>query len=157
MAQGKMVLGGVVSQKWMLHCPHLSTNQRAKVMTYVRVHDCNHPFHLNYCKGIVRMDLCAHPTIIIMDIVVDTYYWHTINFYNNVDDLSSLRTLMNLDLDSTIPTILLGDFNLHSHSWSLRDWAPTLNVDRVEEWLATQTFSLLSTPHIPRHCSKNGA
>jgi hypothetical protein len=39
-----------------------------------------------------------------------------INFYNDVDDATSLNTLLSLDLDPTVPTLLLGDFNLHSRS-----------------------------------------
>ena len=69
-------------------------------------------------KGIVCNDLCSHNTLLIMDITVGTFYWHTINFYNDMDDPSSLHALMDLDLDSMKPTLLVGDFNLHSHSWS---------------------------------------
>jgi hypothetical protein len=47
--------------------------------------------------------------------MTDTY-WHTINFYNDVDDPSVLTALMALDLDATIPTLLTGDFNLHSRT-----------------------------------------
>ena len=89
-SQGKEVWGGTANPKWTLHSLLCSPTIRAKVMTYIRIHDCNHPFHKNYCKGIVHNNLCSHPTIIITDITVGTYYWHTINFYNDVDDPSSL-------------------------------------------------------------------
>ena len=64
-----------------------------------------------------------------MDITVGTFYWHTINFDNDMDDPSSLHALMDLDLDSMKPTLLVGDFNLHSHSWSPTDWAPSHKAD----------------------------
>jgi hypothetical protein len=35
-----------------------------------------------------------------------------INFYNNTADATVLATLLSLDLDSTIPTLLVGDFNI---------------------------------------------
>ena len=98
-------------------------------MTYIRIHDRDHPFRKNYCKGIVCNDLCSHPMILITDISIESYYWCTINFYNDVDDPSSIKALMELDLDSTIPTLLVGDFNIHSHSWSPMDWTPSHNAD----------------------------
>ena len=126
-------------------------------MTYIRIHDRDHPFHKNKCRGIVRNDLCVHPSILITDITIGQFYWCTINVYNDVDDPSCLRSLLELDLDSTIPTLLVGDFNLHSQTWSPSGWTPSHNADRVEEWLATQTLELLSAPGIPTHRGEGGA
>ena len=144
------------SPKWTLHLPPCSATLQARVMTYVWIHDWDHPFHKNHCKGIVCNDLCSHNTLLIMDITVGTFYWHTINFYNDMDDPSSLHALMDLDLDSMKPTLLVGDFNLHSHSWSPTDWAPSHKADWVKEWLATQTFTLLSVLGIPTHRGEGG-
>jgi hypothetical protein len=119
---GKDVLGGVASPKWTLAYPFFSAHQRAKVMTYVRLHNRSSPFRKSFVKHIVQNDLCAHPCILIVDIVMTDTYWCTINFYNDVDDPSVLTALMALDLDATIPTRLTGDFNLHSHTWSPLDW-----------------------------------
>jgi hypothetical protein len=124
-------------------------------MTYVQSHDRSSPICKSYVKHIVQNDLCTHPCILITDLVMTGMYWRTINFYNNVDDNSVLTTLLSLDLDTTIPTLLTGDFNLHSRTWSPPDWAHSHAADRVEEWLATQTFSLLSAPGIPTHCGEN--
>jgi hypothetical protein len=153
---GKDVLGGAASPKWTLAYPFFSPNQRAKVMTYVRTHDRSSPFRKSYIKHVVRNDICAHPCIHIMDIVLTDTYWRTINFYNDVDDPSAITTLIGLDLDATIPTLLTGDFNLHSRTWSPPDWAHAHSADRVEEWLATQTFFLLSAPGVPTHRGENG-
>jgi hypothetical protein len=154
--KGKEVLWGAASLKWTLAYPYFTTTQRAKVMTYVRTHDRSSPFRKSFVKHIVRNDLCAHPCILITDLVMTDTYWRTINFYNDVDNPSALTTLISLDLDPTIPTLLTGDFNLHSHSWSPPDWAHSHAADRVEEWLATQTFNLLSTPGVPTHRGENG-
>jgi hypothetical protein len=51
----------------------------------------------------------------------------------------------------------MGDFNLHSRTWSPPDWPVSSMAARVEEWLATQTFSLMSQPGIPTHRGENGA
>ena len=156
-AQGKQVMGGAANPRWTLHYPHFPSSKRAKVMTYIRIHDRDHPFRKNKCRGIVRNDLCAHPSILITDITIGQFYWRTRNFYNDVDDPSCLRSLLELDLDSTIPTLLVGDFNLHSRTWSPPGWTPSHHADRVEEWLATQTFELLSAPGVPTHRGEGGA
>jgi hypothetical protein len=80
-----------------------------------------------------------------------------INFYNDTADATALATLLSLDLDSTIPTILVGDFNIHSPSWSAADWAQSSSAPKLEEWLATQTFTMLTQPAVPTHRGENGA
>lgn len=120
-------------------------------MTYVCIHNRSHPFCLNKCHGTAQLDLCAHPSILIMDITIGLVYWRTINFYHDIDDPSSLTTLLSLDLDPTIPTLLVGDFNTHSTSWSPLGWTKSHWADRVEEYMATQMYTLLSVPWIPTH------
>jgi hypothetical protein len=80
-----------------------------------------------------------------------------LNFYNDVDDPTALRTLLRLDLDPLIPTLLAGDFNLHSFTWSPMGWTPDRKAADLEEWAATQTLSLLSQPGAPTHRGENGA
>ena len=58
---GKSVLRGAANAQWTLHYPRFT--DRAKVMTYVRIHDRSHPFRLNKCQGTTRLDLCAHPSV----------------------------------------------------------------------------------------------
>ena len=153
---GKSTMGGAANAQWTLHYPAF-TNKRAKVMTYVRIHDRDHPFRLNKCRGTTRLDLCAHPSILITDITAGSNYWRVINFYHDTDDSTSLPTLLSLDLDPTIPTLLIGDFNTHSPSWSPLGWTRSHWADRVEEYLATQTYTLLSVPRIPTHRGEAGA
>jgi hypothetical protein len=126
-------------------------------MTYSRIHDRDHPFKKNFCRVNTRNDLAAHPCILISDILVGHIKWRAINFYNDTADTTALNTLLALDLDSTIPTILVGDFNIHSPSWSAPDWAQSSSAPKLEEWLATQTFSMLTQPAIPTHRGENGA
>jgi hypothetical protein len=157
MYQGKDVLGGVAHPKWRLAYPSFTNGQRAKVMTYLRIHDRTHIFHKNHCQMIVRNDLVSHPCLLISDFRVGTYYWRVLNFYNDVADPSALTTLTGLDLDATIPTLIIGDFNLHSASWSPLGWATSSGAHGLEEWMATQTFELLNKPHIPTRMGEGGA
>jgi hypothetical protein len=105
--QGKDVLGGAANPKWRLAYPSLTNGQRAEVMTYVRLHNRFAKFKPNHCQMIVRNDLASHPCLLISDIRLGTYYWHVINFYNDVADPSALDALVGLDLDTTIPTLLV--------------------------------------------------
>jgi hypothetical protein len=157
MYQGKDVLGGVAHPKWRLAYPSFTNGQRAKVMTYIRIHDRTLIFRKNHCQMIVRNDLASHPCILISDFHIGTYYWHILNFYNNVADPTALDTLLNLDLDATIPTMVIGDFNLHSTSWSPMGWAMSSGAHRLEEWMATQTFALLNKPRFPTRMGEGGA
>jgi hypothetical protein len=154
--QGKDVLGGAANPKWRLAYPSLANGQRAKVMTYIRLHDRFAKFKPNYCQLIVRNDLASHPCLLISDIRIGTYYWRVINFYNDVADPSALDALVGLDLDATIPTLLVGDFNLHSPSWSPMGWDTSRGAHRLEEWAAAQTLELLSKPRIPTRMGEGG-
>jgi hypothetical protein len=126
-------------------------------MTYVHIHDQDHPFKKNLCCHITRNDIVAHPCILITDIHIGQLKWRAINFYNNINDNSAISTLLSLNLDSTIPTIIMGDFNLYSSSWSPPDWSLSSSSPCVEEWLTTQTFSLLLQPGVPTHRGENRA
>jgi hypothetical protein len=156
MIQGKDVLGGAANPKWLLAYPSFTNGQRAKVMTYMRIHDRSHTFHKNHCQMIVCNDLASHSCLLITDIRVGTYYWRVLNFYNDVEDSLALNALLSLDLDATIPTLIIGDFNLHSSTWSPVGWATSNSAHRLEEWMAGQTFKLLSKPRIPTHMGEGG-
>jgi hypothetical protein len=156
MIQGKDVLGGAANPRWRLAYPSLTNGQRAKVMTYIRLHDRHSKFKPNHCQMIVRNDLASHPCLLISDIRLGTYYWRVINFYNDVADPSALDALVDLDLDATIPTLLVGDFNLHSPSWSPTGWDTSRGAHRLEEWAAAQTLNLLSKPCIPMRMGEGG-
>jgi hypothetical protein len=157
MIQGKDVLGGAANPKWRLAYPSFTNGQRAKVMTYIRLHDHYSKFKPNLCQLIVRNDLATHPCLLISDIRIGTYYWRVINFYNDTNDPSALNTLLSLDLDATIPTLIMGDFNLHSPSWSPGGWLMSRHAGRLEEWMATHTFDLLTKARIPTHMGEGGA
>jgi hypothetical protein len=73
-----------------------------------------------------------------------------------VADPSALDALVGLDLDATIPTLLVGDFNLHSPSWSPTGWETSRGAHRLEEWAVAQTLELLSKPRIPTRMGEGG-
>jgi hypothetical protein len=126
-------------------------------MTYTRIHDRTLIFRKNHCQMIVRNNLVAHPCLLITDFRVGSYYWQVLNFYNDVADPLALNTLTSLDLDATVPTLIIGDFNLHSTSWSPTGWATSRGAHGLEEWMAGQTFDLLNKPRFPTRMGEGGA
>jgi hypothetical protein len=140
---GVDVHGGANHPDWELFYPYFTHDKRAKVMTYKRKQVAN---RITPLKVVPRLDLAKHPTILITDIYVHKDMIRVVNFYNDVDDTTSLNTLLSLDMDPTVPTLLLGDFNLHSHTWSPSSWERSTHAPHFEQWAATQTFSLQTSP-----------
>ena len=127
--------------------PYHTNDRVAKVMTYARKYArTDKGRHATPIRTIPRLDLSAHPTILITDHYVDQDKIRIINFYNDVDNPSSLQSLLTLDLDFMFPTILIGDFNLHSRSWSPENIPQSPNANKFESWAADQTFSLQTAP-----------
>jgi hypothetical protein len=94
-----------------------------------------------------RLDICSHPTLQVLDIVFDDdETWRVINFYHDVRDNSSLQALLSLDIDALTPTLIMGDFNTHSPSWSPPDTPRSPWTTRVEEWAALNLLVLANTP-----------
>ena len=57
-----------------------------------------------------------------------------------------------------IHTLLVGDFNAHSPTWSPKDWiSQTGAMWWIEDWATTQGLQLLSAPGVPTHWGENGA
>jgi hypothetical protein len=98
---------------------------------------------------ISRPDLALHPCVQVLDITTNAEPCRIINFYHDVNDRNSLHTLLSMDLDPTIPTLVIGDFNTHSPHWSPREIAPSPWSRQLEEWTATQLLQLANEPGCP--------
>jgi hypothetical protein len=93
-----------------------------------------------------RLDIANHPHLQVLDIIFDDEQWRVINFYNDARDDSGIRKLMTIDIDAVTPTLVAGDFNLHSPSWSPPDIPRSSWAGRVEEWAASNLLSLANNP-----------
>ncbi len=144
--EGTDVLGGVSSPGWEVHYPAVPENGRAKVMAHTRKRSWESTNSQAKFMAISRLDLCAHPCVMVLDLNFDNTTWRIVNFYNDVRDPSALETLIALDLDPLIPTLVTGDFNTHSRTWSPRDITPSTWADRVEEWAVGNLLALANEP-----------
>jgi len=51
-----------------------------------------------------------------------------------------------MDIDANIPTLVVGDFNTHSPSWSPPDIPRSWWAGKIEEWAATNLLALANQP-----------
>ncbi|KAH8995554.1 hypothetical protein EDB86DRAFT_3077579 [Lactarius hatsudake] len=147
--EGRDILGGAANQRWELIYPFFSDDRQAKVMTYIRKHDTPTGKKRNGLEVIARLNLVQHPCILITDIRTGGKLWQVVNFYNDTADLMALCALMHLKISDEVPTLLVGDFNLHSTTWSPYGWAPTSGVGEFEGWAALNTLLLMNVPGKP--------
>jgi Endonuclease-reverse transcriptase len=89
-----------------------------------------------------------------LDIIFDTEMWQVVNFYHDMRDNTSLQALLNLNISATTLTLIIGDFNTHSHTWSPPDTHQLQWANRVKEWAAT---NLLTLANNPREITRRGA
>src|SRR6266478_3227465 len=143
--EGIDTLGGVASPGWEIIYPGLTEGQKPKVMAYARkqVRNTNQPSTLSI---VPRLDICSHPCIQVLDIIHNNEQWRLVNFYHDVRDPTSLQTLTSLDVDATTPTLVVGDFNMHSPTWSPPDVPRSHWARHVEEWAATNLLTLANNP-----------
>ena len=142
--QGVDIQGGVASPEWELIYPGFKEDQCPKVMTYIRKTSRNR--NTPHFTAVPRIDICSHPMLQVLDLVLDGELWRVINFYHDIRDNTSLQALLALDIDATTPTLLIGDFNLHSHSWSPPDTPRSSGATRLEEWAAMNLLTLANNP-----------
>ena len=72
--QGVDIQGGVAAPDWELIYPSLSDGQRPKVMAYARKNSARNTDTPHFTT-IPRIDICAHPTLQVLDIVLDKEIW----------------------------------------------------------------------------------
>jgi ribonuclease HI len=143
--QGVDILGGVSSPGWEILYPAIPKGLRPKVMTYVRKHNPTAsmipPFTV-----VPRIDVSDHPCVQVMDVVFDTRTWRIINFYHDVRDSTCLGALTSVDIDALTPTLVVGDFNTHSATWSPPGVPRSRWAGQVEEWAASNSLVLANNP-----------
>ena len=143
--QGEEVLGGVACPAWEPIYPAVAVGKPPKVMAYVRK-NLQSTHNSPRFTVVPRLDICSHPTVQVLDIIFDNESWQVINFYRHDADDTSIRALLALDISATIPTLVIGDFNAHSSTWSLPGATRSTCANQLEEWAATNLLTLASTP-----------
>jgi hypothetical protein len=139
-------LGSVASPQWNLIYPNIANpaTTRAKVLAYTQK---NSPlFSPSSC-----LNLIAHPSLQILDIIMPDTAFCIINVYHDVDDPTCHESLFNLDLDPITPTLVIGDFNTHSPTWSPEGLPQSPWAGVLEDWAVINLLELLNKPKVPTH------
>jgi hypothetical protein len=139
------VLGGVASPAWEIHYPGHTGGQRPKVMAY-SCKPTQEGDNTTHFTVVPRLDVCAHPTIQVLDLIFEKEQWRVINFYHDIRDNTCLQKLLEIDIDAVIPTLVIGDFNTHSRAWSPPDTPRSHWAGRLEEWAAGNLLTLANNP-----------
>ena len=69
-----------------------------------------------------------------------------INFYHDIRDSTSLQKLLEIDIDATTPTLVIGDFNTHAQAWSPFNTPRSQWAGHLEEWAAVNLLTLANNP-----------
>ena len=93
-----------------------------------------------------HVDICSHPCIQILDVVHNNGQWRIINIYHDTCDNMSLQALLDLDIEATTPTLVIGNFNTHSPNRSPPNILRSYWAGRLEEWASTNLLTLANNP-----------
>jgi hypothetical protein len=130
-------LGGVANPKWDCLYPKVTHGMCCKVMAYRHITSS----HFNITD---KFDLASNHHLLTLDIHLGSSSFCIINIYHNTDHPSSLRNILDLDLNPVTPIVVGGNFNTHTHTWSLAGIQPSPWALDLEEWALSQTLALLN-------------
>jgi endonuclease/exonuclease/phosphatase family metal-dependent hydrolase len=138
---------------WDTFAPNLNPGETPKVVAFVRktiarecvvINDASHPAANNRC--------------LVLNITHGHESLRVVNYYHHVvDHRPSIRDLTAHDFDPALPTILVGDFNTHSHSWSIPGRPQSTWAEALEDWFEAQTLTIASPTQTPTRCEDGHA
>jgi len=143
---GSAIPGATNNNMWDCFLPAFTNPDSVRVAAFVR-YDIARTFTIN--------NETTHPLATLESMVLTFSFedetLRILNVYHRVPPEPRTHNLLHLfshDLDPTIPTLVLGDFNTHSHIWSfpystISSWATEL-VD----WFDNQGLELLNPPRV---------
>jgi len=141
---GTAIPGTTNNNMWECFLPSFTDPKQVHVAAYVKF-DLARTFSIH--------NNLSHPLSTLESMVLDFSFeeetLRIVNVYHRVPDKPSHHNLLHLlssELDPLLPTLLLGNFNTHSHIWSfpystISPWATDL-VD----WFDNQGLELLNPP-----------
>jgi ribonuclease HI len=145
---GEPIYGTISNAAWDGFIPSNATpNNPARVATYVR--------RRSRIAARPRPDIIETPDIICTSLQWETTSIIVVNVYNPGPGrrATSVHALTEVALDPSLPTAVVGDFNLHHAAWALNDrpgWGPSCAAaNRLIEWLASNALTLENDTEVP--------
>ena len=144
---GEEVHGHTINDMWEVYTPIPSLSALNKVA-------------ITICKSITDIpgivvrpcyDLTiASPSSIVLDIsLTKSDNLRLINIYHSVPTSGSghgLCHVLDFELDPTVPTIVVGDFNMHGGWWSLPGATLSPWASALEDWLEANELTVQNPP-----------
>jgi len=143
---GTAIPGATNNNMWECFLPSFTDPKQVHIAAYIKFDlACTFSIHNNLLHPLSTLDS------MVLDFLFEEESLHIVNIYHCIPDEPSHHNLLHLlssELDPLLPTLLLGDFNMHSHIWSfpystISPWAMEL-VD----WFDDQGLELLNPPRI---------
>lgn len=142
---GVDVLGTIQNDHFCSYLPLHSGSDICKVAIFVRS---------KLAQSVSIIPYLSHPSAslssMILDIVIADETLCIYNVYHDCPDTGhGLSHLLSHSLDHTIPTIIFGDFNTHSPSWSLPRATTSSWATALEDWFEGEGLIPQNPQHIP--------
>jgi hypothetical protein len=81
--EGEDVLGGVSAPGWDIVYPGFRKDKPPKVMAYARK-QAQGTRDTTHFTVVPRLDTCSHPSVQVLDVILDNEQWRVINFYHDI-------------------------------------------------------------------------
>ena len=130
---------------WECYLPSFTDPDSVRVAVYVR-YDLARTFAIT--------NQISHPASSLESMVLDFAFedetLRIVNVYHRThnDSHHNLLHLFTSHFDPLIPTILIGDFNTHSHIWSFPHSTVSLWATELVDWFDDQGLELLNPPRV---------
>ena len=123
---GISVNGVTLNRKWEIFLPPHSPPNVCKVVAYI----CSDPVHSATIVNNTSHPI-ASPSSMVLDLHYDEEFFRLVNIYHCVLKRGhALHHITSSSLDPLIPTMVFGDFNTHSHLWSIPNTTPSLPLGK---------------------------
>ena len=144
---GTAIPGATGNNMWDILLPTFTDPDDVRVAIFVKF-DIARTFSIN--------NLTSHPlatvNLMVVDFAFEEELLRIINVYHRVPPSPpshhNLLHLFSSSIDPLIPTLLLGDFNTHSHIWSFPYSTISPWASELVDWFDDQGLELLNPPRV---------
>ena len=139
--------GAPINDQWNVHLPKHDDEHLCATLAYTR----KSRLPTQNVDNVTTHPSADHKTLILDIKDEHGILLRIINVYHQVPLSGShaLHNLLNNEPNELIPTLLAGDFNTHSHQWSVLKKEPSRWASKLEFWLDANGFHPLTPPHEP--------
>ena len=138
---GNSIPGATNNNMWECYLPAFTDPDSVRVAIYVK-------FDLARTFSVVNhiTHPISSPESMILDFAFEDELLRIVNIYHCIpnDNHHNLYHLLSSSLDPLIPTLLLGDFNTHSHIWSFPYSTISPWASELVDWFDDQGLELLN-------------